>query len=122
MQEVLGAMSWYDAKKGIVVGTAGFTKFALQEAEKAGIKLVNRSMLEKLLEDYPTSPQKQNQLISDIKAENIYRRFPDFEGIIQKMVLIVLKNRDGNRGWLIEEIKSKLVLELISRDSGRVFR
>ena len=61
MQEVLGAMSWYDAKNGIVVGTAGFTNSAQQEAKKSGIELVDRVSLEKLLEEYPTSLQENNQ-------------------------------------------------------------
>ena len=85
--------------------------------------MIDRVRLEKLLEDYPTSIQKKNQLISDIRAENIYRKFPDFEGIIQKMVLKVLKYRDGNNvysGWLIQEIKSKLILELIPPDAEKM--
>ena len=68
--------------------------------------------------------EKKNQLISDIKAENIYRRFPDFEGIIKKMVLKVLKYRDSDNrvsaSSLIQEIKSKLVLELIPPNAERM--
>ena len=43
VQEVLGAMSWYDAKNGIVVGTAGFTNSAQQESKKSGDRIDRQS-------------------------------------------------------------------------------
>ena len=123
VQEILGAMAWYDAHNGKVVGTSGFTKSAYQEAKKSGIELIDRYMLVKLLEDHPTSLQK-SQSISDIRAEDIYSKYPDFGGIIKKMVLKVLKYRDGDyrvsASFLIQEIKSKLVLELIPANAERM--
>jgi len=93
VQEVLGAMAWYDAKNGKVVGTSGFTNSAYQEAKKSGIELIDRDVLEKLLEDHPTSLQK-SQSISDITIDDICEEKADYTAIIRELIQYVLKDRE----------------------------
>ena len=115
VQEVLGAMAWYDAQNGIVVGTTGFTNSARQEAEKSGIELIDRDVLEKLLEDYPTSLPKVKS-ISDITIEDIYEEKTDYLEIVREMMRFVLKNID-NANWRMysqsgQVIQQKIRVEL----------
>jgi len=95
VQEVLGAMAWYDAQNGIVVGTTGFTNSARQEAAKSGIELIDRVRLVILLDDYPTSLPKVKS-ISGMTIEDIYEEKTDYVEIVREMMRFVLKNTDIN--------------------------
>ena len=51
VQEVFAGMRHYNANKGWVIASSGFTKSAYQQAESCNVKLVDRKGLEKILTD-----------------------------------------------------------------------
>ena len=84
--QVLRAISYYDANDGIIIGISHFTKWAIEEAEKTQIELVDRDRLEDLLYEYPITRVKNSQSISDITIDDIYEEKADYTVIIRELV------------------------------------
>jgi HJR/Mrr/RecB family endonuclease len=77
VQEVIGAIAWYNAKKGVVVTNSLFTKSAKELAEKNNIELWDRKKVSEFIQIHNNSAaqKKSKELdkeeVFDVYGENV---------------------------------------------------